>query len=190
MDVFEGRISSCGFESGDRVVIGDWKSSPLGSFTNIMWARPDGARLLLSPSQKHADYVSGLYNFEDVKIVPISISRSKNGIKISSDELEIDLQWGRAFPFPLPRPRWFLATVENFFARLFFGTRTFGRTRKGQREWYCVRGISWIKNAKATYKGKSLNGMRPFQATACFGFSEPPKRPASIIVRSMIEQSS
>ncbi len=58
MDIFEGRISSSGFASGDRIVIGDWKKSPLGSFTNVMWAKPDGTRVLLSPSQKHADYVS------------------------------------------------------------------------------------------------------------------------------------
>ena len=28
MDVFKGRISSCAFTSGDRVVIGDWHESP------------------------------------------------------------------------------------------------------------------------------------------------------------------
>ncbi|GIS41883.1 MAG: hypothetical protein Ct9H90mP14_3390 [Methanobacteriota archaeon] len=50
MDIFEGRISSSGFASGDRIVIGDWKKSPLGAFTNVMGAQnPDGTRVLLSP---------------------------------------------------------------------------------------------------------------------------------------------
>ena len=36
MDIFEGRITSCGFDSGDRIVIGMWESSPFGSFADIM----------------------------------------------------------------------------------------------------------------------------------------------------------
>jgi hypothetical protein len=42
MDIFEGRITSCGFDSGDRIVIGMWESSPFGRFADIMWAKPDG----------------------------------------------------------------------------------------------------------------------------------------------------
>ena len=61
MDVFVGRITSTGFSSGDRIVIGDWKKSHLGSFTNLMWAKEDGTRVLLSPSRKHAEFVSDLY---------------------------------------------------------------------------------------------------------------------------------
>ena len=69
MDVFKGRITSSGFSSGDRIVIGDWKESKLGSFTNIMWAKKDGTRVLLSPSKEHAELVSSLYNFEEVRII-------------------------------------------------------------------------------------------------------------------------
>ena len=46
MDIFEGRITSCGFDSGDRIVIGMWESSPFGSFADIMWAKPDGTKIL------------------------------------------------------------------------------------------------------------------------------------------------
>ena len=48
MYIFEGRISSSGFASGDRIVIGDWEHSPLGSFTNVMWAKPDGTRVYVT----------------------------------------------------------------------------------------------------------------------------------------------
>ena len=82
MDFFEGRISSSGFSSGDRIVIGDRKESPLGSFTNVMWAKPDGTRVLLTPTQEHADYVSSLYNFEEVHIVPIEVKHLTRGIDI------------------------------------------------------------------------------------------------------------
>ena len=36
LEIFAGRITSTGFSSGDRIVIGDWKDSPIGSFSNIM----------------------------------------------------------------------------------------------------------------------------------------------------------
>ena len=80
MEIFTGRITSTGFSSGDRIVIGDWHDSPIGSFTNIMWAKPDGTRVLLSPSEKHAKYVSDLYNFESVEITDIVVDRTHRGI--------------------------------------------------------------------------------------------------------------
>ena len=80
MDVFVGRITSTGFSTGDRIVIGDWRESPLGSFTNIMWAKPDGSRILLSPSERHVEYVSKLYNFEEVKVTEITVQRRKRGM--------------------------------------------------------------------------------------------------------------
>mgnify|MGYP005753095471 CR=1 FL=1 len=57
MYIFEGRISSSGFASGDRIVIGDWEHSPLGSFTNVMWAKPDGT--MITTESKYAD-VNGI----------------------------------------------------------------------------------------------------------------------------------
>jgi hypothetical protein len=77
MDIFSGRITSSGFSSGDRIVIGDWKYSPFGSFTNIMWAKSDGVRVLLSPNKNLAEYVSSLYSFEEVKITPIEVNRGE-----------------------------------------------------------------------------------------------------------------
>tara|TARA_Y100001968_G_scaffold66502_1_gene57371 strand:- start:781 stop:1365 length:585 start_codon:yes stop_codon:yes gene_type:complete len=187
MDKFEGRITSSGFESGDRVVIGDWAQSPLGPFTNIMWAQPDGKRVLLSPSKAHADYVSELYNFEEISIVDIEVQRQKRGIDVSAGPLSVSYRWKRGMSIPLIRPRWFIATIENFFAGLLYGTKTHGLTCNGLREWYCIRGISSLRSAKATHEGGDLGEMRPFEVTACFGFSEPPKKPSSVRVRSMIE---
>lgn len=40
-EVFEGRVISSGFSTGDMIVIGDWNNSPHGPFTNLMWAKPD-----------------------------------------------------------------------------------------------------------------------------------------------------
>ena len=91
MDVFVGRITSTGFSTGDRIVIGDWKKSPLGSFTNVMWAKPDGSRVLLSPSERHAEYVSELYNFEDVKVTEIVVERGRKRVSIDGGGLAINI---------------------------------------------------------------------------------------------------
>ena len=187
MDIFEGRISSSGFASGDRIVIGDWKKSPLGSFTNVMWAKPDGARVLLSPSQKHADYVSALYNFEEVHIVPIEVIRQSKSIEIKAAPLDIKLHWGMEFGLSIPRPRWFISTVEQWFAKVFFGTSTHGLTCNGLREWYCIYSLSRIKHASAVCDGVDLGNLSNFEINACFGFSEPPKKPSSVRLRSIIE---
>ena len=187
MDIFEGRISSSGFASGDRIVIGDWKKSPLGSFTNVMWAKPDGTRVLLSPSQKHADYVSALYNFEEVHIAPIEVIRQSKSIEIKAPPLDIKLHWGMEFGLPIPRPRRFISTVEQWFAKVFFGTSTHGLTCNGLREWYCIYSLSKIKHATAVCEGVDLGNPSNFEINACFGFSEPPKKPSSVRLRSIIE---
>ena len=36
LDIFEGRITSSGFQTGDRIVVGSWKLSPFGEFSDIM----------------------------------------------------------------------------------------------------------------------------------------------------------
>ena len=187
MDIFEGRISSSGFASGDRIVIGDWKKSPLGAFTNVMWAKPDGTRVLLSPSQKHADYVSALYNFEEVYIAPIEVIRQSKSIEIKAPPLDIKLRWGMEFGLPIPRPRWFISMVEQWIAKVFFGTSTHGLTCNGLREWYCIYSLSKIKHATAVCEGVDLGNPSNFDISACFGFSEPPKKPSSVRLRSIIE---
>jgi hypothetical protein len=186
MDIFEGRISASAFSSGERIVVGDWKNSPLGEFTNIMWARPDGRRILISPSSKYANYVSKIYSFEEVIITPLKVKRNKNKIEIESENLLICLEWGRSFHIPFNRPRWFISTIEYFFANLFFGTKTYGKTNDNRKEWYMVKSISWIKKASAEYKQESFGDFSKLSDPIGFGFSDPPNKPSSVRVISMI----
>ena len=187
MDVFVGRITSTGFSTGDRIVIGDWRESPLGSFTNVMWAKPDGSRVLLSPSERHAEYVSELYNFEDVRVTEIVVERGRKGVSIDGGGLAIKISWGTPFPIPFWRPLWFIASFEALFGRILFGTRTHGITKNGRREWYSVRSLSRILNAEASFEGVDLGERKEFEIDACFGFSEPPSMPASVTLKSYIE---
>ena len=187
MDVFSGRISSSGFSSGDRIVVGDWKESPLGSFTNIMLARADGSRILISPSEKHAEYVSKLYNFEEVRILDLEITRDKRSIRIEGAGLSIRMSWGMSFAIPFWRPLWFIATVENLLAKILYGTKTYGLTKDGRREWYSIRSISRVSITDASLDGKSLGERQEFEISACFGFSEPPRKPSSVSLKSYID---
>ena len=188
MDIFDGRISSSGFSSGDRIVVGDWEKSPLGPFTNVMWAKPDGTRILLTPTQEHADYVSKLYNFEEVQVVPIDVNRQQRGIEIIAGSLKISFEWKRGIGIPFSRPRWFISTFEQWVAGIVFGTKTHGHTCNGLKEWYCIYNLSTIKHAEASCDGDDFGRFSKFEIDACFGFSEPPKKPSSVRLRSMIEK--
>jgi len=187
MHKFEGRISSSAFSSGDIVVIGDWEKSPLGTFTNIMWMKPSGKRILLSPSKKHADYVSNLYQFEEVITVPIEVKREKFRIEISAGTLDVSMVWKKGWRIPINRPRWFISTIEQFVAKLFFGTRTYGRTNNGLREWYCIRRLSKIVDSVASENGITFGQKAVIETKACFGFTNPPKKPTSVELCSIIE---
>ncbi len=103
-EVFRGRILSSSFESGDRIVVGDWEDSPLGGFTNVMWADSDGNRTLLSPSSEHSEYVSSLYSFENVKVVPVSVERGPRTISVNADELSVSMSLQLGPPSPIPSP--------------------------------------------------------------------------------------
>ena len=84
-EIFKGRVISSGFQTGDMLVIGDWNDSPHGSFTNLMWAKPDGTRVLIAPSKELGDFVSSLYSFEEVIVSAMEIERTKNSIEVNCD---------------------------------------------------------------------------------------------------------
>tara|TARA_B110000444_G_scaffold11420_1_gene9758 strand:- start:2527 stop:3447 length:921 start_codon:yes stop_codon:yes gene_type:complete len=186
MDVFKGRISSSGFASGDRIVVGDWKESPLGSFTDIMWARPDGHRTLIAPNQEVVDYVEGMYSFDEIKIQDITVTEKQRRFTLSCESMDLDFSWKKGWKIPFRRSLFFIATVELFFAKLFFGTRTHGTTKNNRKEWYAIDRVSNITDANATIEGKDAGGKMPMKEPCKFGFSEAPKKPSSCEVRTHI----
>ena len=186
MDVFKGRISSSGFASGDRIVVGDWKESPLGSFTDIMWARPDGHRTLIAPNQEVVDYVEGMYSFDEIKIQDITVTEKERRFTLSCESMDLDFSWKKGWKIPFRRSLFFIATVELFFAKLFFGTKTHGTTKNNRKEWYAIDRVSNITDANATIEGKDAGGKMPMKEPCKFGFSEAPKKPSSCEVRTHI----
>jgi uncharacterized membrane protein len=186
LDIFQGRITSSGFQTGDRIVVGAWKSSPFGDFTDIMWAKPDGTRILIAPNQEIADYVTDMYSFDDVLLEEIDAEEEGRNLKVKCKTMRLEFSWKKGFAIPFKRSLLFIATVELFFAKLIFSTRTYGLTRNNRQEWYAIDRVSNLSHASANIDGEDKGKMTPMNQPCKFGFSEAPKKPASCEVRTHI----
>jgi hypothetical protein len=202
---FDGWIAGAAFSSGDRFVVGRWPRSPLGSFADVMWSRPDRTRVLVAPDERVLRFVGGHYTFEERRLasVVVQVSTERVHATVPDLALDIDLELDRPGlvsallalrPRSLrTRPAWL--TVEDVALRPLVspllgggaGIRARGRTRRGAREWY---GIHAMRTARASARigGEDLGPAVP--ARPCgFGFSEFPPMPAAVRVTSLIEAS-
>ena len=93
---FQGSIAAAGFASGDQVVVGAWRRSPLGRVLDVMWVRPDGERVLLAPSPAVRDHVADLYTFERTEVVPTSVQRDGPTLRVAAGPLALELTPGPA----------------------------------------------------------------------------------------------
>jgi hypothetical protein len=198
---FEGWIAGAAFASGDRFVAGRWPSSPLGSFADVMWARPDGTRVLLAPDDRVLRFVGAHYTFEEHRRTSVEVSISSRRVWVSAPPLRMRLDLeapGTISRLLALRPRrlrtlrpWI--AFEDVLARPLVGPllgggagiRARGRTRAGAREWYAIHAFR-AAMARASLDGADLGPTVP--APACgFGFSEFPPMPAACRVTSLIE---
>ncbi len=87
---------------------------------DVMWARPDGTRVLLADRQATADFVSAVYAFDQVRVVPITVARGGRGIDLAAGPLEVSLRAGAGWRLPpvALRPPWVTRLVEAPVARL------------------------------------------------------------------------
>ena len=184
-----GRIGAAGFASGDRIVVGAWESGPLGPMIDVMWARPDGERVLLAPSARVADFVTSLYRFDRVEVVDVRGGWRDERLEVDAGGLGMRLVAGRGRRIPVGalRPPWFTRFVEAPVARLTLGVRLYGVTPTGAREWY--RADRWrpVVSGSATLDGVDLGVLGPLAPPCRFGFSEPPARPSVTEVRPLLE---
>jgi|TARA_Y100000996_G_C22546215_1_gene651952 hypothetical protein len=187
-DVFSGRITSSSFSSGDVIVVGYWQHSPFGEFCDIMWSKPDGTNVLIAPTSEVANYVSEMYDFDEIITTDIEAKITDKKIIVDTELMELDFNLGYGISHPLfMRPLWFVATIEYFFGRLFFGTKTHGSANNSKEEWYVVDRYDSIKDGSAVIEGIDLGECCKRTRSAKFGFSEAPIRPASVKVRTFIK---
>ena len=186
MDVFEGRITSMGFSSGHRFVIGQWSSTPFGAFNDIMWVTPNQERILICDDEKIAAYISSMYTFEDVTIQPISIEQKPTGLHVQTNSIDLSLKWNKGFTIPFRRSLFFIQNVETWFAKIFFNTKTYGITNNHRKEWYMINHLSKVIECEGYMNDETLGTLSNIDETCGFGFSDPPRKPSSVLVKTHI----
>ena len=187
-----GVIASAGFASGHRVVVGHWDDSPLGPMTDVMWARPGGERVLLVDRPAAAQFITAVYRFDRVEVVPVTAGFDGRRLVVVAGGLELWMEAGRGWRLPLGdrRPAWFTRWVEAAVARPLLGVRTYGVSPTGVREWYRADEYRRVVGARAELSGHDLGRLRPVEPAVGFGFSEPPRRPSIVRVRPLLQDPS
>ena len=184
---FRGAIVGVGSESGVRVVVGRWPSSPLGSFADVMVETADGERILLAPSREVADFVAATYSFDAVRIEDVRVEDVDDGWSVRSPSLQLDVRFGRRTLLGrllrlVPRrvaesPAW--CTLTDPVARVVMrGVRTRGSAGGGRREWYGASDHHAVVAMAGSFDGADLGGLRPVLPSPRFGFSSTPAAPS------------
>jgi hypothetical protein len=183
-----GSITSVGFRSGDRFVVGHWDLSPIGPFSDVMWARPDGERLLLA-SDIAAEFIASVYPFDFVYVTDVEVTLGRRRIEIDAGPVQLRLDLGRlVLPFP-PRPRWVTASIENLVSRSVMGVRTVGTSPTGAREWYRTRRVRTVRSGETFIHGRSCGELGPMTRPIGFGFTDPPQWPSHVKLRVDLNRS-
>ncbi|MBT2479754.1 hypothetical protein J7E94_16285 [Streptomyces sp. ISL-94] len=194
---FDGWIAAAGTGSGTRVVVGHWPHSPFGPFSDVMLERADGWRVLLAPTSRTAQYIAGIYHFDEVRTGPVSVRRRDRVWDVAAGPLALCFTVGcrgalglalRSVPRQLARrPLW--AAVTDVPARLMAGVRTRGSSRPGWRQWYAVGDLWPIIAADASFDGTDLGPLAPVVPPVRFGFGSAPTTPALVRVLSTVERA-
>lgn len=199
---FCGLIAGAGFSGGETLVVGAWRSSPLGRFIDVMWIRPDSERVLLAPSPSVADFVSSVYAFDRVEVVAIRGGWDGGAVAVEAAPLRLRLVAGRRDwrswllalrPRPLRRwPPWL--AVEDRLARPLVGrligaagVRAAGRAPGGQREWYGVEDYRPVVDASLQVDGRDAGRLSALPPDLGVGMSAFPTAPAVVHVCALIE---
>ena len=181
-----GSISSAGFAGGNRFVVGHWERSPIGPFGEVMWGTPDGQRILLAGNQEVADFVTSIYNFDDVRIGDLQTESDGRVTTVEGLGLNLHLSGGIARVIPFSRPLSFTRFVERPLAKFLMGVETFGTSSRGVSEWYQAKQWRWVKSGTAVLDGNNLGELSNFSQPIEVGFSEPPTKPAIVSLQVAI----
>ena len=186
-----GTITSAGFASGDRFVVGSWQVSPIGAFSDVMWAGPDGERVLLVGTEAAGRFVTAVYRFDRVEVVPLRTALSATVLDVEAGAVRLHVRAGPGwrFPFARLRPPWVTRWVEGPLAFALLGVRTYGVSPSGVREWYRADEYRPVAAGRACVAGRDLGDLLPRWAPAAFGFSEPPRSSAMVRVRPVLEDA-
>lgn len=183
----KGFISSIGFSDGNRFVIGHWKESPIGEFGDIMWGTPDGEKILVAGNEQVAEFVSAIYDFDRIQIENLHTSSDGKRTEAKTPNLEIEILGGLVGGILPTRPLAFTKYVENSFANLLMGVKTYGTSSRGVEEWYQAKRWRWVKDGSVKLNGINLESRSKFTEPIRVGFSEPPRKSAIVEIHVSIK---
>ena len=147
---------------------------------------PDGQRILLAGNQKVADFVTSIYNFDDVRIGDLQTESDGRVTTVEGLGLNLHLSGGIARVIPFSRPLSFTRFVERPLAKFLMGVETFGTSSRGVSEWYQAKQWRWVKSGTAVLDGNNLGELSNFSQPIEVGFSEPPSKPAIVSLQVAI----
>ncbi len=184
---FHGRIVGVGSTSGVRLVVGHWHRTPLGEFSDVMVETAIGHRLLLGPTAEVAELIGSSYTFDEMRIEPVSVTRSATGWTVTTPSLTLKVGIGRRTPLGrllrvvptrlATEPAW--ASAADPISRVVMrGVRTRGSAGGGRREWYGATDVHEIVSLNGEFDGMDLGGLAPVDPPCRFGFSSTPRRPS------------
>ena len=185
---FCGEIVGVGSRSGTRIVVGRWKSSPLGTFADAMVETAEGERVLLAPSRQVAEFVEATYFFDSVRIEDMRVDETLEGSwSVRSASLVLDVEFGgrtllgrllRLVPARVAEsPGW--CTVTDPVARVAMrGVRTRGSAGGSRQEWYGATDHHAVTGLSGSFDGADLGELRPVLPSPRFGFSSTPAKPS------------
>ena len=185
-DRFTGRILGAGTTSGVRVVVGRWDASPWGAFSDVMVAEPSGARILLAPDQRVADYVSATYSFDEVRIGPVSVAGEAAWV-ISAPGLELRVRTGRreavgwllrAVPRHIATSTAWARVTDPIARRVMRGVRTRGSAGNGRTETYGAYDLHGVVSLAGRWQDELLGDLAPVAPEPGFGFGSTPEAPS------------
>lgn len=185
---FRGEIVGVGSLSGVRIVVGRWRSSPLGSFADVMVETATGHRVLLAPRREVAEFVATTYSFDRVRVEEVSVDDSRDGHwSVHSASLALDVAFGSRTPLGrllrlvpariAESTAW--CTLTDPVARVALrGVRTRGSAGAGRQEWYGATDHRAVTELSGSFDGVDLGELRPVWPPPRFGFSSTPPAPS------------
>jgi hypothetical protein len=193
---FRGSIAGAGSTSGVRVVIGHWRESPLGSFSDAMVETTSGRRVLLAPRPEVAEFIVATYHFDETRIEPVEVVVAARAWSFRSPSLSLDLTVGGRTPVGrllglvparlAESPTW-CALTDPVARVVLRGVRTRGAAGNGRREWYGATDARAVVSVTGSFEGHDLGLLAPVEPPCRFGFSSTPRRPSVTEVVTTVE---
>jgi hypothetical protein len=195
-DRFGGEICGFGTTSGTRVVIGRWPTSPFGSFADAMVERADGRRVFVAPDGDVSEYVSAVYEFDELVVAPIQVERVPGFLRFVGGPLAADVVVGRrdalgwalrAVPRRLATSTAWATAIDPIARIAMPGVRTRGTTPGGD-EFYAATDRHRLTTIAASWEGVDLGALAPVDPPVRFGFSSTPRRASVVEVTTTVRR--